>query len=136
MLNGWNGRWQQREMERQSRTISGTVLGNVPSKSNSYKVVTIHGHGAMAKTAALTAYERSFFLQFSGRGAMIDRPFSLTVDVYYRSNRPDLDNALKVLLDCLQQCKAIKNDRLCTAITARKFVSKERPRAEITITEE
>lgn len=123
-------------MERESRKISGLVIGNVPSKSNSYRIITTHGHGALAKTAALTTYERSFYLQFPGRGVMIDRPFVLDVDVYYRSNRPDLDNALKIILDCLQQCKAIKNDRLCVGINARKFVSKERPRAEITIIEQ
>ncbi len=29
--------------------ISGVILGKVPSKSNSYKVVTIKGHGSISK---------------------------------------------------------------------------------------
>ena len=113
--------------------VRGTVLGNVPSKSNGYKVITIHGHGSLGKTKALKDYERAFFLQFPGRGANIAEPFVLAVDVYYASNLPDLDNALKVILDCLQQCKAIKNDRLCVEIHARKFVDRARPRVEITL---
>jgi Holliday junction resolvase RusA-like endonuclease len=40
-----------------------------------------------------------------------------------------------LLLDCLQQCNAIKNDRQCVEIHARKFVDKVKPRVEFTITE-
>lgn len=58
---------------------------------------------------------------------MIDRRFKLDIDVY-ASDRPDLDNALKVTLDCLQSSKAIKNDRYCAEIHARKLIDKENPR--------
>lgn len=122
-------------MENEKKTINGVVLGNVPSKSNGYKVITINGHSSLGKTKALRDYERTFFLQFAGRGAYIQKPFALTIDVYYSSNRPDLDNALKIVLDCLQQCKAISNDRWCVAINARKFIDKVRPRVEVTLNE-
>jgi Holliday junction resolvase RusA-like endonuclease len=55
------------------------------------------------------------------------------VDIYYESNRPDLDNGLKVILDCLQYAGVIKNDRNCIEIVARKLVDKTNPRAEITL---
>lgn len=112
------------------------IYGQIPSKSNCYKIVTLCGHGSLAKTAALKEYEKKFYLQC---GAYRDRNigcfFKLDVDVFFQSNQPDLDNSLKCLLDCLQGCKAIKNDRLCTEIHARKFIDKNNPRIEFTIVE-
>lgn len=75
-------------------------------------------------------------MQCSLRNANIDKRFKLTIDVYFSSDRPDLDNSAKVVLDCLQSCKAIKNDRLCAEIHARKFVDKENPRVEFVIEEQ
>lgn len=111
------------------------VHGNPPSKSNCYRVVTINGHGAMAKQKMLKKWEQSFFMQMGVyRGAMIRKYFILEIDVYFTSQRSDLDNALKAVLDCLQACKAIENDRWCVEIRARKFVDKYDPRVEFTIT--
>lgn len=112
------------------------IIGQPPSKSNTYKIVTIRGHGSLSKTPAMKSYEESFFLQCSLRGLCISRRFRLDIDVYYASDRPDLDNSLKVVLDCLQSCGAIKNDRLCSEIHARKLVDKTNPRIEFTITEQ
>jgi Holliday junction resolvase RusA-like endonuclease len=113
-----------------------TIHGKIPSKSNCYKVVTIGGHSSLAKTRAIKDYEQSFFLQCPMRGTNLDKYFKLSVDVYYENMRPDLDNCFKVLLDCLQQCKAIKNDRYCVEIHGRKLIDKENPRIEFTIEEE
>lgn len=74
-------------------------------------------------------------MQCAIRDKLVDKRFRLDIDVYYSSDRPDLDNALKVVLDCLQSCKAIKNDRLCAEIHARKLIDKDRPRIEFEITE-
>lgn len=112
-----------------------TIHGKIPSKSNCYKVITIAGHSSLAKTQTIKAYEQTFFMQCPIRGLNIQKPFKLTVDVYYENNLPDLDNCLKVLLDCLQQCKAIKNDRYCFEIQARKLIDKTDPRVEFTIEE-
>ena len=111
-----------------------TIYGQVPSKSNSYKIITISGHSSLAKTKALKDYERKFYLQCPLRGEEIAEPFAIDMDVYYNSNRPDLDNAFKIVLDCLQLCKAIKNDRYCYEIHARKLVDKVNPRIELSIT--
>jgi Holliday junction resolvase RusA-like endonuclease len=67
---------------------------------------------------------------------MISKRFKLTVDVFNSSDRPDLDNSFKTILDCLQLCRAIKNDRLCAEIHARKFVDKLNPRIEFQISEQ
>ena len=111
-----------------------TIYGQVPSKSNGYKIITISGHSSLAKTKALKDYERKFYLQCPLRGEEIAEPFAIDMDVYYNSNRPDLDNAFKIVLDCLQLCKAIKNDRCCFEIHARKLVDKVNPRIELSIT--
>lgn len=111
------------------------ILGQPPSKSNCYRVITLHGHGSLSKTSALKTYEEAFFLQCSLRGAMISKRFMIDVDVYYSSDRPDLDNAFKTILDCLQACKAIKNDRLCAEIHGRKLIDKTNPRIEFEISE-
>lgn len=113
--------------------IEEKIYGQPPSKSNLNKVITINGHGSIGKTAVAKKYERSFFLQCKNRGAMIKSFFELKVKVFYQSNRPDLDNSLKIILDCLQMCKVIDNDRYCTKIIAEKFVDKNEPRIELEI---
>lgn len=112
------------------------IHGLPPSKSNAYRIITIRGHGSLAKTPATHAYETNFFMQCGMRGLNISKRFKLTMDVYFSSDRPDLDNSCKVVLDCLQQCKAIKNDRLCAEIHARKLIDKSDPRIEFTIEEQ
>ena len=113
-----------------------TILGSVPSKSNCYKIITLGGHGSLAKTSAMKEFEKKFYLQCGAyRNKNIKGFFELYVDVYFQSNLPDLDNSLKGLLDCLQTCKAIKNDRNCVKIVANKFIDKLNPRLEFTIVE-
>lgn len=113
------------------------IIGSVPSKANSYRVITIAGHGSLGKTAAMKKYEQSFYMQCGKyRGKMIESYFRLDLDVYFPTMAHDLDNSLKVILDCLQSCKAIKNDNRCVAINARKFIDKNNPRIEFTLTPE
>lgn len=113
-----------------------TIYGKCPSKSNCYKVVTIGGHGSLAKQKALEDYEKSFYLQCSEyRNRNIKGLFEIKLNVFYENQRPDLDNCLKIILDCLQQCKAISNDRNCVKITAEKFIDKGNPRVEFEISE-
>lgn len=112
------------------------IYGSVPSKSNCYKIITLGGHGSLAKTAAMKEFEKKFYLQCGAyRNRNISGFFELYVDVYFQSNQPDLDNSLKGLLDCLQTCKAIKNDRNCVKIVANKFIDRQNPRIEFTIVE-
>jgi Holliday junction resolvase RusA-like endonuclease len=113
-----------------------TIRGKVPSKSNSYKVVVIGGHGSLAKQDKLKEYEKSFYLQCNHyRNRNIKGLFELTLKVYYENQRPDLDNCFKIVLDCLQSCKAISNDRNCVKIVAEKFIDKENPRIEFELKE-
>lgn len=90
----------------------------------------------MAKTSAMKEFEKKFYLQCGAyRNRDIRGFFELYADVYFQSNQPDLDNSLKGLLDCLQSCKAIRNDRNCVKIVANKFIDKLNPRIEFTLVE-
>lgn len=113
-----------------------TINGNPPSKSNCYQIVTIKHQSTLAKTPALKEYEERFYIQCHlYRNAGIKGYFEFHVDVFYPSERSDLDNSLKCALDCLQKVGAIANDNRCVKIIARKFLDKERPRIEFLIKE-
>ena len=111
-----------------------TIEGTCPSKSNCYRIVTVAGHASLAKTKALRDYERAFYLQAGPlRRLDLQDLFEMEVKVFYPSMSHDLDNSLKVLLDCLQakEVRAIRNDNRCVRITAEKFIDKARPRVEM-----
>ena len=111
-----------------------TIHGNCPSKSNCYKVINLNGHASLSKTKALKEYEEKFYIQCNKyRNAEITGYFELHVRVFYPSERSDLDNSLKIILDCLQRVKAIRNDNKCVKIVAEKYLDKERPRIEFEI---
>lgn len=107
-----------------------TIYGQVPSKPNCYKIISFNGHASLAKSKGLRDYEDNFFLQCRIRDKMIEGLFELDIDVYCNSMRHDLDNTLKIILDCLQKVKAIKNDNKCIKIVAQKFIDKVNPRIE------
>ena len=111
------------------------IHGSIPSKSNQYKIITLNGHGSLAKTSAMKDFEKKFYLQCGYRNKNIQGFFELYADVYFQSNQPDLDNSLKGILDCLQSCRAIKNDRNCVKIVANKFIDRQNPRIEFTLVE-
>jgi len=104
-----------------------TILGDCPSKANSYKIITFNGHSKLGKTKVLQSYEKAFALQCKYRGLDIKEFFSIDLDVYYPNNRKDLDGAWKIILDCLQTNGVIHNDRECLELHSRN------PRVEITI---
>jgi Holliday junction resolvase RusA-like endonuclease len=104
-----------------------TILGQVPSKSNGYKI----GNNRLYKSKELKEYEASFKKQILNQVTIIvDIEFKIDILVYFQSNRSDLDNAAKIILDCLQTCGIVKNDRLCHELHMTKFIDKENPRIE------
>lgn len=116
------------------------IIGNIPAKSNCYRIIILKNkdkmkeHGSLAKTKELRQYENDFSIQCTKyKNKNINYPFEIEVDVYFKVNRSDLDNSLKCLLDCLQQCNAIKNDNLCMRIVANKYLDPHNPRIEFTI---
>lgn len=114
---------------------SEVIKGNVPSKSNSYRIGVANGRHTLVKTDALRKYEKLFYIQCRNRNAMVKGYFELHAKVFYPNQRSDLDNSLKIVLDCLQSAKVIANDNKCVKIVAEKFLDKTNPRIELTITE-
>ena len=112
-----------------------TIYGDVVSKSNQYRIIKIGGHASLKKTDAVKAFEEKFYLQNPLRNANISGFFEIYLDVYFSSNRKDLDGAFKLVLDTLQSSKTIKNDRNCVKIVANKYIDKEHPRIEFTLIE-
>jgi len=116
--------------------LKQVIHGSCPSKSNCYKIIKIGNVSSLGKTPALKKYEKDFFIQCNVyRDANIEGYFEFYMDVFYPNQRSDLDNSLKVVLDCLQKVKAIKNDNRCVKITVRKFLDKDKPRVEFFIKE-
>lgn len=112
-----------------------TIYGDVVSKSNQYKIITINGHASLKKSDAVKAFEQKFYLQNPLRNANIDGFFELYLDAFFSSNRKDLDGAFKLVLDMLQSSHTIKNDRNCVKIVANKYIDRIMPRIEFTIKE-
>lgn len=130
-----------------SESVQFTVHGQPPSKSNSYKIITlpnyrskktgkqIKSHSSLGKTPELKKYEEMFLMQIPARyrGMMIDKVFHCDIKFYFRSMSSDLDNAWKCTLDCLQSGKVIKNDNKMIEQVGYKFIDKEEPRLELMI---
>lgn len=116
------------------------IYGVCPSKSNSYRIFkatrksTGQTQSFIGKNKSLVDYESKFFIQCDKyRDANIEGYFEFYMDVFYPNERSDLDNSLKVVLDCLQKVKAIKNDNKCVKLVIRKFLDKANPRVEFII---
>lgn len=112
--------------------MQAVIYGQVPSKSNGYKI----GNNRLYKSKQLLQYEESFRLQTLTIRETINVEFGINIIVYFQSNRSDLDNAAKVILDCLQSCGIIANDRLCVRLVMIKKIDKLNPRIELFIYED
>jgi len=106
-----------------------TIKGQVPSKSNGYLIA----NNRLFKSRELKQYEESFAWQSAKILKEFDGKFGITMTIYFQSNRSDLDNAAKVILDCLQTSGIIKNDRNCFQLQMTKEIDKLNPRAELFI---
>jgi len=111
---------------------SQIILGNCPSKSNNYRI----GKKTLYKEREVKDYERAFILQCKNyRNIFITGKFHFNLKVYFADEKSDLDGSFKVILDCLKQCRAIKDDRYCVKIIAEKFIDKKNPHIVFYITE-
>lgn len=129
-------------------TVDIVIRGQVPSKSNCLKPTIIGGvnvprRASIGKTKELEAYELSFAGQVpvEHRGLSMG-PFIAILHVFEGSRRPDLDNAGKVVLDCLQKVTpkrdkktnltaVIQNDRYLRALHMFWGLDKDNPRVRI-----
>lgn len=81
--------------------ITLTILGEPASKANSRKIVTIKKRPSSVKSDKALAYERSALMQIPVIARrQLTGPLSVTMRIYYATERPDLDESL--ILDILQ----------------------------------
>lgn len=120
--------------------ISATILGNVPSKSNCYKIITLPGgrngmgRASLAKTKIVKQYEKAFALQVPAAAKKgIEIPVKISLAIYFHSRRQDIDSPCKTILDCIQNNGIIKNDRQVHELHVLKKLDRKNPRVEIKI---
>ena len=113
------------------------IHGQIIAKANHYQAVPgKDGTKRIIKDDKIRAYEHSFMEQCKVyRNRRISSRFRLFVRVWHSSERFDLDNSLKTLLDCLQMAGAIADDKLCYQIEAEKKIDKYHPRVEFALQE-
>ena len=58
------------------RELTMTIQGDVPSKSNCYKIITLNGHGSLAKQKVLKEYESKYGPLFVTSDATLTYPWA------------------------------------------------------------
>lgn len=122
-----------------------TIIGQLCSKSNSRRLVTIGGRPALIKSKEALAYERDALRQIPPAARQrLDGRLRMTLRLWYSSERPDMDESL--LLDVLQdrykgagkarvlvQAGVYRNDRQVRERHVYHAIDKRNPRAEIEV---
>lgn len=136
--------------------IEFTILGEAASKANSREIVQIAGRPSSIKSKKARDYEADAVKQIPPAcRVQLDCPVRVTLHLYYKSQRPDLDES--VVLDVLQdryrkgaitpaqkalgikaprvlvQKGVIRNDRLVREKHVFFHIDKANPRAHIVI---
>ena len=106
------------------------ILGEPASKANSRRMVTIAGRARLIKSKKAVDYVTAFKKQCPKLDELLEGDVRVTMTIYYRTRRPDLDES--VILDCLEGY-AYKNDRQVKEKHIYHGLDKENPRAEITV---
>ena len=121
--------------------IKLTILGEPASKANSRRLVKFGTRLASIKSTKALNYEQSTLSQIpESAKLMLEGELRADIQIYYASNRPDLDES--VLLDCLQakykKGELVRkgvyiNDRQVREKHIYHGIDKANPRAEIEI---
>lgn len=130
--------------------IEFTIMGEAASKANSRKIVKINGKTRSAKSEKALGFERDALRQIPPAARVrIDGPVSVTLRMFYASERPDLDESL--VLDILQdrwksvyclpgvkgrqliQSGVYKNDRQVREKHIYHFIDRNNPRVEVVV---
>jgi Holliday junction resolvase RusA-like endonuclease len=112
--------------------IKLTIYGECVSKSNSRRLVTIHGRPAFIKSKKALQYVTDVAKQVHAPLRMLEGRLKFSATLYYASERPDLDAS--VLLDSLQG-RLYMNDRQVRELHLVHAIDRKNPRAEVEIEE-
>ena len=114
-----------------------TIYGQVIGKANNYTIGNNGGLRHIIKNDRIRQYERSFIQQCRiYKDRHINSRFTLYINVWQSSQRYDIDNSIKTVLDCLQYAGAITNDSLCVSLIANKYIDRANPRITFAILSE
>jgi len=115
---------------------SAVILGETASKANSRKIVVIRGKPAVIKSDKGRQFVASALFQLNrqqiaGSLKPLEGPVFVEMVIYYRTERPDLDESL--VLDVLQGY-AYRNDRQVRSKWITHAIDKENPRVVVNVT--
>ena len=105
------------------------ITGEPASKSNSRRIVRIHGNTRIIKSKKALEYRDNFLSQVRPPDIPIEGDIELEVVVWYKTRRPDLD--ISLIMDLLQEGLVIVNDRQIKVIKAYHQLDKFNPRSAI-----
>lgn len=115
-----------------TRCVTYIVYGEPASKANSRRIVRIGKRMASIKSAKALSYADAFVMQAPVLDELLEGEIRADITIYYASQRPDLDESL--ILDLLQG-RAYRNDRQVRERHVYHEIDRERPRAEIVLTQ-
>ena len=107
-----------------------TILGEPASKANQRRVILVGKHPRVIKSQKAIEYLRSFAAQCPRSNPLLLEDLELEVEIWFASRRPDLDGAVSLIMDALQDL-VIKNDRQIKVIKAFWNLDRENPRSRI-----
>ena len=111
-----------------------TILGQLPRKSNSRRIVPVKGSNRYRSIKSQQAldYEVDFNKQLVARQRQnMEGDLEIKGTIYYQSKRSDLSEEL--LFDCLERSGVISNDRAVVHKDIWKKIDRRNPRVEIEI---
>ena len=114
--------------------LSLIIQGELASKANSRKLVTIGGKPRFIKSEKALNFERLALMQIpTDHRIGMTGPIRMTATIYYASRRPDLDPSL--LMDILEHAGVYANDRQIIEQHLIKKLDPMNPRVELLLEE-
>jgi len=110
--------------------IDLTILGEPASKANQRRVILVGKYPRVIKSKKAIDYLRSFATQCPVLDNLLVDDLEMEVEIWFASRRPDLDGAVSLIMDALQD-RVIKNDRQIKVIKAYWNLDRENPRSRI-----
>lgn len=126
-------------------SLQFVIEGEPASKANSRKLVTLNGRPSVIKSQKARDYVKAALLQIPMTARQrLEGPVEVQLKIYYRSERPDLDES--VILDVLQdqwakvkdrrllvQSGVYRNDRQVRRKVVEHAIDRQRPRTEVRV---
>jgi Holliday junction resolvase RusA-like endonuclease len=112
------------------QVLSQIIFGEPASKANSRRIVKFGSMSRMIKSQKALNYSEAFKQQCKPLAVLMSGDVRVTMQIFYASRRPDLDESL--ILDLLQGCVYI-NDRQVKEKHIFWGLDKDNPRTEIIV---